>query len=79
VGKNEVVALLSAVLNDRGVPKNVKSSIEQIVRILGNPKADNLKIAETISILDEIGTDPNLSIYTRTVIWDAMSKLEALK
>jgi len=46
---------------------------------LQNPKANNVKIAEAVSILDEVSTDPNLSVYTRTMLWDAVSKLEALK
>ncbi len=76
---DEVISLLDAIINDRGVPKNVKSSVEEAFNILQNPKANNVKIAEAVSILDEVSTDPNLSVYTRTVLWDAVSKLEALK
>jgi len=78
-GKQEVVELLASIINDRGVPKNVKSSVEEAMKILKNPQANNVKIAEAVSILDEIGTDPNLSVYTRTLLWDAVSKLESLK
>ncbi len=77
--KEEVVSLLEAVISDRGVPKNVKSSVEEALGILQNPNPNDTKIAETVSILDEVTTDPNLSVYTRTVLWDAVSKLEALK
>lgn len=75
----DIISLLESVLNDRGVPKNVKGSIEEALEILHKPKSDNVRIAEAVSILDEITTDPNLSVYTRTVLWDAVSKLEALK
>ena len=78
-GRQEVVELLASIINDRGVPKNVKSSVEEAMKILKNPQANNVKIAEAVSILDEIGTDPNLSVYTRTLLWDAVSKLESLK
>lgn len=77
--REEVITLLDKIVNDRGVPKNVKSSIEEALGILKKPDVNGVKIAETVSILDEICTDPNLSIYTRTVLWDAVSKLEALK
>jgi len=77
--KDDVIALLESILTDRGVPKNVKSSVDEAVKILKNPKASSTKIAETVSILDEIGTDPNLSVYTRTMLWDAVSKLETMK
>lgn len=77
--REEVISLLETAVKDRGVPKNVKASIEEALGILQNPKSNNIKIAETVSILDEVTTDPNLSVYTRTILWDAMSKLEALK
>lgn len=77
--KEDVISLLDSIINDRGVPKNVKSSVEESLVILRNPKANNVKFAETVSILDEVTNDPNLSVYTRTVLWDAVSKLEALK
>lgn len=77
--KEEIITILDTIINDRGVPKNVKGSVEEAITILKNPKADNVKVAETISILDEVTTDPNLSVHTRTVLWDAVSKLEALK
>ena len=77
--RREIISLLESVLHDRGVPKNVKNSLEEAIGVLNNTKANNIKIAETVSILDEVTSDPNLSVYTRTVLWDAMSKLEALK
>jgi uncharacterized protein (UPF0147 family) len=79
VKKEDVITLLETIMNDRGVPKNVKSSVDEALRVLKNPKANSMKIAESVSILDEVGTDPNLSVYTRTLLWDAVSKLEALK
>jgi uncharacterized protein (UPF0147 family) len=78
-GKEEVASLLEGILNDRGVPKNVKASVEEAFNMLKKPDAGNVKVAEAVSILDEVATDPNLSVYTRTLLWDAVSKLEALK
>ena len=79
MSKTEVVSLLEAVAKDRGVPKNVKSNIEESLEILKKDDSKNEKIAEAASILDEISNDPNLSVYSRTVLWDAISKLEVLK
>ena len=79
MSKTEVVSLLEAVAKDRGVPKNVKSNIEESLEILRKDDSKNEKIAEAASILDEISNDPNLSVYSRTVLWDAISKLEVLK
>ncbi len=79
MSRTEVVSLLEAVAKDRGVPKNVKNSIEESLDILRKDDKSNEKISEAASILDEISNDPNLSVYSRTVLWDAISKLEALK
>jgi len=77
--RENVIGLLEAIMGDRGVPKNVKLSIDEALNILKKPDANNVKTAEAVSIMDEICTDPNLSVHTRTVLWDALSKLEALK
>ena len=78
-GSAEVVALLESVLGDRGVPKNVKANIEEGLEILRGKEVSDVKISEAASILEEVSNDPNLSVYARTVLWDAISKLEALK
>ncbi|UCD03168.1 MAG: UPF0147 family protein [Candidatus Aenigmatarchaeota archaeon] len=78
-GMQAVIDLLESVLNDRGVPKNVKESVEEGLTILKRNDVSGVQIAEAASILDEVSNDPNLSVYGRTVLWDAISKLEALK
>ena len=76
---DEVINLLESALTDRGVPRNVKENIEEGLTTLKKPDANSVQIAEAASILDEVSNDPNLSVYGRTVLWDAISKLEALK
>ncbi len=76
---DDVINLLESVLNDRGVPKNVKESVEEGLVMLRKPEAGSVQLAEAASILDEVSNDPNLTVYGRTVLWDAISKLEALK
>ena len=68
--------LLQEILNDRGVPRNIKSSIEESISILGNKDPEDQKIATIISILDEASNDPNLSPHARTKIWNMVSVLE---
>ncbi len=75
----EVISLLEGVLTDRGVPRNVKENIEEGLTTLKKPNANSVQIAEATSILDDVSNDPNLSVYGRTVLWNAISKLEALK
>jgi uncharacterized protein (UPF0147 family) len=81
VGKNDerISKLLEDILNDRGVPRNIKSSIEESINILKSKDPDEEKIATIISILDEASNDPNLSPHARTKIWNMVSVLESLK
>jgi uncharacterized protein (UPF0147 family) len=80
MGKIEkAVELIEDVMNDRGVPRNVKGSIEQTMNEMKNEEeSDDVKISTLISVLDEASNDPNLSLYARTKIWDVVSKLEEL-
>jgi len=71
--------LLEDILRDRGVPRNIKSSIEESIKILNSKDPEEQKIATIISILDEASNDPNLSPHARTKIWNMVSVLESLK
>ena len=78
----DIISMLENVLNDRGVPKNVKVCIEESLGMLRGPSsgdAKSMKIAEAASILEEVSGDPNLSVHARTVLWDVISRLEILK
>lgn len=77
--KKQIIDLLQGILKDRGVPRNVKNSLEQAIKILQSKESDQVKFASIVSVLDEASSDPNLSIYARTLIWDVVSKLESLK
>ena len=75
----EAISLLEDILNDRGVPKNIKSSIEEsIADLKSSEETDDVKISTVISILDDASNDPNISLYARTKVWDVVSKLEEL-
>ena len=73
----EIYNLILEIINDRGVPRNIKSSIEESIGILGNKDPEDQKIATIISILDEASNDPNLSPDARTKIWNMVSVLES--
>ena len=74
----EITGLLEEILEDRGVPRNIKISIDESLSILGGKTSSEEKIASVISILDEASNDPNLSTHARTHIWNIVSVLETL-
>ena len=75
----EAVILLKEITNDRGVPRNIKSMLDESVNILDCQKPDNEKVSRVVSLLDDASNDPNLCTYTRTQIWNVVSILESVK
>jgi hypothetical protein len=76
---DKAIELLEDIMKDRGVPRNVKSSLEESIRsIKTENESDSVKISTLISILDDASNDTNISLYARTKIWDVVSKLEEL-
>ena len=75
----EITSLLQDIMEDRGVPRNIKASLEESVDILNGKDSEEEKIASIISILDDASGDPNLSFHARTKIWNMVSVLESFK
>lgn len=75
----EIVPMLDSIIKDRGVPKNIRSSLEESIDILNGDQSITEKVSYIISILDDASTDNNISSYTRINIWNLMSTLEGLK
>ncbi len=77
--ENQISTMLEEIMGDRGVPRNIKTSLEESVDILNGKDSVEEKVASIISILDEASGDPNLSLHARTKIWNMVSVLESLK
>ncbi|MFH0862842.1 MAG: UPF0147 family protein [Candidatus Altiarchaeota archaeon] len=75
-----VLGKIDEVLADYSMPKRVKAVLTQIKADLGREhKETDVVITSAIYALDEITTDVNISMHAKTVIWDIISELEALK
>ena len=75
----EITSLLQDIMEDRGVPRNIKASLEESVTILNGTGSEDEKIASILSVLDDASGDPNLSFHARTKIWNMVSVLESEK
>ncbi len=71
--------IIQELLENKGVPKNVKTSIEESLSLIKDLKTEEEKISCLISILDDASNDPNISSYARTQIWNMVSILESMK
>ncbi|MBI5872297.1 UPF0147 family protein [archaeon] len=71
------IAMLQQIKEDEGLPRNIKSKIEEVITALqtGNVE-DAIKANRALQILEELSRDPNLPIYIRTQIWNLASLLE---
>ena len=76
---DKAIELIEDIMNDRGVPRNVKSSLDESIKFIKTDnESDGVKISTLISILDDASNDTNISLYARTKIWDVVSKLEEM-
>lgn len=78
-GFEAVVFILNELKEDNTVPKNVRSKIDDSLKILDEGCEKEIKVSRILSELEEIADDVNLQTYTRTQVWDAISALENVK
>jgi len=71
---------LTRVVQDMGVPRNIRRAASEAVRVLMNPNlSPGVKASTVISILDEVLTDPNMPLFSRVIFWQVISILEQIK
>ena len=75
----EVADLMQDVIDDRGVPRNIRTVIEEAFSKVTKKKAEQMDFSSAIYLLDDISNDINMPFHTRTDIWEIISKLEATK
>ncbi len=70
---------LNMISEDNSIPRNIRRGAEEIKQILHNDSDPiDLRVASATAILDELANDPNIPLHGRTLIWNIMSRLEAL-
>lgn len=76
----QAVDLLRKLVEDRGIPRNIRRLALESIEILSDSKLSiGLRAANAISRLDEASLDPNAPLYARTLIWQVIALLEQLK
>ena len=75
----QCIEVLTSIQSDEVVPRNIRRNAEKVRGILqGDDGGLAVKVASSITILDEMSNDPNLPLHTRTLIWNVASHLEAI-
>jgi len=76
----KVVESIKVVQADLTTPKNVKKLVKETIDRLGRADlSPGIKAASAIQLLEEANQDSNLSMLSRTRIWNALTKLETIK
>jgi len=77
---SQAINILQKIAEDTGVPRNIRRAASISIEILKNEKiSPGLRAANSISILDEISQDPNMPLFARTAIWQAISLLAQIR
>lgn len=76
---NQVVEILDAIIEEEGVPRNIKRGANEAKELISQGKENiGAKAASAISILNDLIVDPNTPIHVRTQILSAIALLEQL-
>lgn len=71
--------IIERIINDDSVPKNIRRSADEIRTILTKEEdSQSIRAALSIRILDDISTDQNLPLHTRTLVWNLAGQLETI-
>jgi len=76
----QALNVLQKIADDNGEPRNITRAATDAMKVLqGKTYTSAVKASNAISILEECGQDPNMPLFARTAIWQAISVLEQIK
>ncbi len=76
----QALGVLNEVSNDNTTPRNIRRAAKDAMDALqAVSNTIGVRASNAISLLDEIGQDPNMPPYTRVKLWNVASILEAVK
>ncbi len=76
----QALAVLNEVTNDNTTPRNIRRAAKDAMdHLQDQSNSIGVRASNAISMLDEIGQDPNMPPYTRVKLWNVASLLEAVK
>ena len=74
------MAILASIVNDTGVPRNIRRAAAQALTYLRDMKlSPGVRAANAIHALDEVSQDPNMPFHARTRIWQVITILETVR
>ena len=72
--------ILNMIADDNTTPRNIRRTAKNAADMLDDQRLSiAARAANSISVLEEISQDPNMPMYSRTRIWNAISVLEGIR
>jgi len=68
------------VVNDHSTPRRIKENLSKIKKDLEDKDQDPaVKVTSAVYEIEDIANDVNIPMHVKTVLWDLISSLEAVK
>ncbi len=72
--------ILNMIADDNTTPRNIRRTAKNAADMLDDVASSiAARAANAIAVLEEISQDPNMPMYSRTRIWNAISVLEGIR
>jgi uncharacterized protein (UPF0147 family) len=76
----QAMSILNMIADDNTTPRNIRRTAKEAADMLVDQELSvAARAANAIAILEEISQDPNMPMYSRTRIWNAISVLEGIR
>ena len=76
----QAMSVLNMIADDNTTPRNIRRTAKQAAdMLLDQSLSVAARAANAIAILEDISQDPNMPMYSRTRIWNAISVLEGIR
>lgn len=77
---NQATSILNMIADDNTTPRNIRRTAKQASEMLVDESLSiAARAANAIAVLEDISQDPNMPMYSRTRIWNAISVLEGIR
>lgn len=77
---DDVITKVDETLQNYSIPKRVKNTLKHVSEELKKENLDfAVKITTAIYEIEEVANDINLPMHAKTMLWDIISDLEAIK
>ncbi len=74
-----LLPLFDMLVDDNAVPRNVRAKMAAAKTRLESKEDFSTKVSAAVYALDEVSNDINLPMHARTLVWNLLSELEAMK